>query len=169
MFLDVFEGIVAQCKKAGLIKGEAVLTDSTHVEANVNDGLRESVTVIKPPSEYFKALEITAQKLNAVADAKRHGKKRGRTGGNSVAKPQEGEEIQSSTDPDARILGRLGKPSGFHYLAHVTVEPTHGIIVDAMTTPANLSDHEPYAACIRRVMRRTKVPSAPASPNACRW
>ena len=162
LFLGVFEGIVEQCKQAGLIKGEAVLTDSTHVEANVNDDLRETITVTKAPSEYFKELEATAQELNAAADEQRIGKKRGPKGGGSIAKPQEREEVQNTTDPDARLLGRPGKPSGFHFLAHVTVEPTHGIIVDAMATAANLSDHEPYVECIRRTMTRTKVSEAAA-------
>jgi hypothetical protein len=36
--------------------------------------LRETVTVTKEPSEYFKALEAAAGELNAAADAKRQGK-----------------------------------------------------------------------------------------------
>lgn len=162
LVLDVFEGIVAQCKQAGLIQGTAVVTDSTHVEANVNDDAYETVTVTKAPSEYFKALEATAQALNAAADQKRNGKKRGPKGGGSVAKPQEREEIRSTTDPDAGILGRPGKPSGFHYLAHVTVEPSHGIIVDAKATAANISDHEPYVECIRRTKQRIELTEAAA-------
>lgn len=162
LFLDVFEGIVEQCKQAGLIQGKAVVTDSTHVKANVNDALRETVTVTKEPSEYFKTLEATARKLEAVADEKRQGKKRGRKGGGSSAKPKEREEVRSQTDPDAAILGRPGKPSGFHYLAHVTVEPTHGIVVDALATPSNLSDHEPYVGCIRRAKKRINVEEAAA-------
>ena len=122
LFLDVFEGIVDQCKRADLIQGKAVVTDSTHVEANVNDALCETVTVTKEPSEYFKALEATARELNAALDQQREDEKRGPKGGGSVAKPQERQEIRSKTDPDAGFLGRPGKPSGFHYLAHVTVE-----------------------------------------------
>lgn len=162
LFLDVFEGIVEQCKQAGLIEGRAVVTDSTHVKANVNDEVRETVTVTKEPSEYFKTLEATARELAASADEKRQGKKRGRKGGGSVAKPKEREEVRSKTDPDAGVLGRPGKPSGFHYLAHVTVEPSHGIVVDAMATAANLSDHEPYVGCIRRTKKRIEVEEAAA-------
>lgn len=162
LFLDVFEEIVEQCKQAGLIQGVAVVTDSTHVEANVNDALRETVTVTKEPSEYFKALEATAQELNAAADRKRNGKKPGKPSGGSVAKPQEREEVRSKTDPDASILGRPGKPHGFHFLAHVTIEPSHGIIVDAKATAANLSDHEPYVECIRRTKKRIEVKEAAA-------
>lgn len=162
LFLDVFEGIVEQCKRAGLIQGKAVVTDSTHVEANVNDALRETVTVTKEPSEYFKALEATAQELNEALDQQRKGKKRGPKGGGSVAEPEEREEVRNKTDPDAGILGRPGKPSGFHYLAHVTVEPTHGIVVDAIATPANQSDHEPYVGSIRRTKQRIEVEEAAA-------
>lgn len=162
LFLDVFEGIVEQCKRAGLIQGTAVVTDSTHVEANVNDELREMVTVTKEPSEYFKALEATAQELKATIDQKRSGKKRGPKGGDPAAKPKVRQEAQSKTDPDAGILGRPGKPSGFHYLAHVTVEPSHGIIVDAKATAANIADHEPYVECIQRTKKRIEVKEAAA-------
>lgn len=162
LFLDVFEGIVEQCKQAGLIQSKAVVTDSTHVKANVNDELRETVTVTKEPSEYFRALEATARELEAAADEKRHGQKRGPKGGGSSAKPNEREEVRSKTDPDAGLLGRPGKPHGFHYLAHVTLEPTHGIVVDALATAANLSDHEPYVGCIRRTKGRIDVEEAAA-------
>ena len=162
LFLDVFEGIVEQCKRVGLIEGTAVVTDSTHVEANVNDELRETVTVTKEPSEYFKTLEATAQEVNAAIDQKRSGKKRGPKGGGSVAKPEVHKEVHSKTDPDAGILGRPGKPPGFHYLAHVTVEPSHGIIVDAKATAANIADHEPYVECIQRSKQRIRVDEAAA-------
>jgi len=162
LFEDVFEGIVAQCKQAGLIQGKAVVTDSTHVKANVNDELREAATVTKEPSEYFKALEATARELNATADEKRTGKKPGGKGGGSTAKPKERVEVRSKTDPEAGILGRPGKPSGFHYLAHVTVEPSHGIVVDALATAANQADHESCVGCIRRTKKRIDVEEAAA-------
>jgi len=123
LFLDVFEGIVEQCKQAGLIQGKAVVTDSTHIEANVNDALRETVTVTKEPREYFKTLEATARELQANLDTERKGKKRGPKGSGSVAKAEEREEVRSKTDPDAAILGRPGKPSGFHYLRTLEGSP----------------------------------------------
>lgn len=109
LFLDLFEGIVDQCKQAGLIEGKAVLTDSTHVKANV----KETVIVTKTPSEYFKTLEDTARELNALADQKRGGKRRGPKGGGSAAKPQEREASRSSTDPDAGLMGRPGNRLDF--------------------------------------------------------
>lgn len=76
--------------------------------------------------------------------------------------PQLRERARSKTDPDSGMLARPGKPNGFHYLAHVTIEPSHGIILDADATPADISDHELYVDCTSRAMKRHSVREAAA-------
>lgn len=50
----------------------------------------------------------------------------------------------SITDPDSGFLMRDGKPRGFFYLDHRTVDAKYNIIVDTFITPGNVSDSEPY-------------------------
>ena len=50
----------------------------------------------------------------------------------------------STTDPDAGMLNRPGKPEGMHYLSHQSVDDAHGIVVDVAVTPGNANDSEPY-------------------------
>lgn len=50
----------------------------------------------------------------------------------------------STTDPDAGMLNRPGKPEGMHYLSHQSVDAAHGIVVDVAVTPGNANDSEPY-------------------------
>lgn len=159
LFLDIFEGIIDQCKAAGLVQGQATVTDSTHVKANASNESGETVTVSKTPREYLEKLETAASELNQEQREKRGGSKRGRKGGGASS---ERTEVRSTTDPDAGLLNRPGKPKGFHYLAHITVEPTHGIILDAVATPANVTDHMPYVACIRRTKKRHEIREAAA-------
>jgi transposase len=57
LFLAFFEEIVEQCKAAGLVQGEAVVTDSTHIRANASHGSKETVVVAKTPRDYWAYLD----------------------------------------------------------------------------------------------------------------
>ena len=50
----------------------------------------------------------------------------------------------STTDPDAGLLGRPGKPLGTHYLTHQSVDSKCGVIVDVEVTAGNTNDCIPY-------------------------
>ena len=50
----------------------------------------------------------------------------------------------SRTDKDSGYMVRDGKPKGFFYLDHRTVDGRHAIITDTHVTPANVHDSVPY-------------------------
>ena len=50
----------------------------------------------------------------------------------------------STTDPDSGFLMRDGKPKGFFYLDHRTVDAKYNIITDTFVTAGSVSDSEPY-------------------------
>ena len=50
----------------------------------------------------------------------------------------------SRTDPDSGFMMRDGKPQGFFYLDHRTVDAKYNIITDTHITPGNVHDAEPY-------------------------
>ena len=52
--------------------------------------------------------------------------------------------IQSTTDPDSGFMHRNGKPQGFFYLDHRTVDSKCNIITDTFVTPGNVNDVKPY-------------------------
>ena len=54
------------------------------------------------------------------------------------------EKTVSTTDPDAGMMRRPGKPEEMHYLSHQSVDAAHGIVVDVAVTPGNANDSEPY-------------------------
>jgi IS5 family transposase len=56
----------------------------------------------------------------------------------------------STTDPDSGYLTREGKPQGFYYLDHRTVDAKHNIITDTHVTPGNVHDSKPYLARLDR-------------------
>ncbi len=51
-------------------------------------------------------------------------------------------------------MTREGKPQGFFYLDHRTVDGKHGLITDTFATPGNVHDSQPYLARLDRQLER---------------
>ena len=154
IFEDIFTEIVQKCIAVGLVDGKLILTDSTHVKANAASKRRESVTITKEPSEYLKKLDELCEQedLKVRADAISKGLKK--RGYESDKTPKSRKIVKSTTDPDCGLLNRPGKPNGFHYLNHQSIDGKSGIITDVFVTPANIKDFEPYVNRIKHQMNR---------------
>jgi len=63
-------------------------------------------------------------------------------------------KTDSRTDPDAGDMVRDGKPKGFFYLDHRTVDGRFAIITDTHVTPANVHDSLPYLGRLDRQRER---------------
>jgi len=143
VFQEIFDHVVQLCLKEGLVTGEVMVTDSTHIKASAAKDKVQKVEVTKTPSQYLNTLEEETKKIEEELEKKRKesGKqKRGR-------KPNETKTQTASivtTDMDAGVLNRPGKPHGPHYLAHTTIDAAHGIIVDIHPTAGNVNDCEPF-------------------------
>src|SRR5690606_30136975 len=153
VFEDIFNHIVRLCIEKGLVTGELVVTDTTHIKANVVAGKNET-TIIEPaqtPSEYLQALDEEADRLEAVLSRRRgtNDDDRDQSGGgsrpkNRVKPPKPRKVKVSKTDPDARLMNRTGKPKGYHYLTRESIDSKCGIIVDVDTRAGNVNDHIEY-------------------------
>lgn len=64
----------------------------------------------------------------------------------------------STTDPESGYLQREGKPEGFYYLDHRTVDAKFNIITDTFVTPGNVHDSVPYLARLQRQKERFGFP-----------
>ncbi len=60
----------------------------------------------------------------------------------------------SRTDPDSGYMVRDGKPKGFFYLDHRTVDGRLAIITDTHVTPANVHDSIVYTGRLDRQRER---------------
>jgi hypothetical protein len=60
----------------------------------------------------------------------------------------------STTDPDSWYMVREGKPEGFFYLDHRTVDGKYNFITDVFVTPGNVHDSIPYLKCLNRQIHR---------------
>ena len=154
VYQEIFDEIVFQAIKRRMVDGKTLYTDSTHLKASANKGNYDKKLVLQSTRDYIDELE-----RDIVADRHAHGKKPLPVRESSPAT----KEIKvSRTDPDSGYLVREGKPKGFFYLDHRTVDGKCAIITDTFVTPGNVHDSQPYLKRLDRQRERFgfKVQSA---------
>jgi hypothetical protein len=67
---------------------------------------------------------------------------------------EEKEVKVSTTDSDSGYMMRDGKPEGFFYLDHRTVDFKYNLITDVHVTPGNVHDSVPYLSRLDRQAKR---------------
>jgi transposase len=143
VYQQLFDEIVELAMKRGLVSGEVLYTDATHLKANANKNKYDVVRVEVKPQQYLAQLEEAIEEDRA-AEGKRGLKPKASTAATKEIK-------QSRSDKDAGYMVREGKPKGFFYLDHRTVDAKHAIITDTHATPATVHDSVPY---LRRLDRQ---------------
>jgi transposase len=139
---DIFDAIVEQAIAKGLVDGTVLYTDSTHLKANANKNRYDLAVIAKSRADYWDALDIAIGE-----DREAHEKQ--------PLKPQPREPVTketkvSRTDPQSGYMVRDGKPKGFFYLDHRTVDGKCAIITDTYATPANVHDSIVYLGRLDR-------------------
>jgi len=136
VFQKIFDEVVFQAINRKLVTGKILYTDSTHLKANANKRKLVKFEVEKTPKEYIAELNKAVEE-----DRINHGKKPLKE---KEIVPEMKETKVSTTDPDSGYMMRDGKPEGFSYLDHRTVDSKHNIITDVHVTPGNINDVDPY-------------------------
>ncbi len=140
IFQEIFDEIVLLAIRRGLVDGRVLFTDSTHLKASANKKKFKKRQVTVATKSYLSDLEEAVD-----ADRLAHGKKPLKKRDNDDSSPPATKEIKvSTTDPDSGFMVRDGKPQGFFYLDHRTVDNKAGIITDTHVTPGNVHDSTPY-------------------------
>jgi transposase len=146
VYQQIFDEIVLQAMRKKLVSGQTLYTDSTHLKANANKNKWIKAEAETSSRDYLQALEEAVQE-----DRFNHGKK-------PLAPPSKEPSIreikQSTTDPESGYMVRDGKPKGFFYLDHRTVDGQANIITDVHVTGGNVHDSVPYLGRIDRQRER---------------
>jgi len=137
IFQEVFDEIVRRAIEAGLVSGQHLFTDSTHLKASANRNRKEKVEVSESPKDYLEELE------KAVAE-EREKHNQSPLKDKDDEQPPKREIKKSLTDPESGYMCREQKGDGFYYLNHTTVDGKHNIITDVYVTPGNVHDSVPY-------------------------
>jgi len=136
VFQDVFDEIVKLAMDNRMVGGRVLISDSTHLKANANKRKHQIQVVERSSQDYLVDLEKAIEE-----DRRSMGKKPLKTR-EEVA---ETKEIKvSTTDPESGYMVRDGKPEGFFYLDHRTVDHKYNIVTDVHITPGNVHDSVPY-------------------------
>jgi transposase len=146
IYQDIFDNIVEQAQSAGLVTGRVLYTDSTHLKASANKNRFDVKEVEVAPQAYLEALDAAVD-----ADREAHGKRPLKARNEP---PKTKQNKVSRTDKDAGYMVRDGKPKGFFYLDHRSVDGAHGIITDSYATPGNVHDSRPYLERLDRQRQR---------------
>jgi transposase len=146
IYQEIFDEIVLLAMKRGLVDGKVIYTDSTHLKANANKHKFKKEVVQKSTRSYLAELEQAIDE-----DRLEHGK--------TPLKPEPQGPVMketkiSATDPESGYMVRDGKPKGFFYLDHRSVDGLHNIITDSYVTPASVHDSIPYLERLDRLRER---------------
>jgi IS5 family transposase len=147
IYQEIFDEIVLLAVNKGLASGTVLYTDSTHLKANANKNRYDLAEVQLKPQEYLQALDAAVTEDRAA-----HGKRPLKEP--SETEPETRQIKVSRTDPESGYMVRDGKPKGFFYLDHRTVDGRHAIITDTHVTPANVHDSVPYLGRLDRQRER---------------
>lgn len=147
IYQEIFDQIVELAVSRGMASGTVLYTDSTHLKANANKNKFDEVAVAVKAAEYLRALDAAIE-----GDRAAHGK--GRLKAKAADDPETRQIKVSRTDADSGYMVREGKPKGFFYLDHRTVDGRHAIITDTHVTPANVHDSVPYLGRLDRQRER---------------
>src|SRR5690606_9561100 len=139
---EIFDEVVRLATQHHMVAGRVLLTDSTHIQANANKNRYTMQVVTETPHEYLEELE---QAVNQ--DREMNGKKPLPPAGEEKA---EKNQKVSTTDPESGYMMRKGKPEGFFYLDHRTVDHKYNIITDVHVTPGNVNDSTVYIERLKR-------------------
>lgn len=124
LFQQLFEQIVAQCIRVGLVKGEQLSVDGSFIEANA---AKESRIPREQLAEAAQVNRTLRQYLAEVAEQ------------NPVEEPVHEQEQVSTTDPDSTYATKGGTPARLGYYNNYLVDNASCVIVGVQATAARLS------------------------------
>ena len=149
---QIFNEILKQCMDKGLVGGTILYTDSTHIKAKANKHRKALVTVDTSPKEYMEELDeqidLDRESLNKKPFDRDDNDPDSPSGGGTAKR------MISLTDPDSGQQTREGKPDGFHYSEHRTVDSKNNVIVNVHVEPANVNDITPVSTILKEIRQR---------------
>jgi transposase len=173
LFKELFKQVLKQCIEMGMVSGRRQAMDSAPVKANASMDSLKLKEVLDDADEYVDELKDNDEELNNTVSAVR--KKRveghhqwkanaykGMPRGKSLDKEENDDYVRpkfvsnhthfSSTDADARISVKPGKPRQLNYLAQVAVDTAHHVITQIQSDFASKRDSQCLASLLRNTI-----------------
>ena len=179
LFKELFKDVLRQCIEKGMVAGRRQVMDSAPVKANASMDSLKQKEILEDASAYLGELksqeeeEINDSDDNAD-DTKRvsvarnkavqlHHKwkekaYKGMPGGDSKgrAKFVSNHTHYSSTDPDARVSVKPGKPRQLNYFSQVSVDSAHHVITHIQANHADRKDSQCLPSLLSNTIENLK-------------
>jgi transposase len=146
VFQEIFDEVVHLAIHHHMVAGRLLISDSTHIQANANKNAYTMQVVTDQPNKYLAELEEAVNE-----DRVAHGKNPLPPAGENTT---EKKLKKSTTDPECGFMNRKGKPEGFFFLDHRTVDHKFNIITDVYVTPGNVNDATVYLERLKSQIER---------------
>jgi transposase len=182
VFKELFRQVLRQCIQKGMVSGRRQAVDSVHVKANASmDSIAEK-DVLQDADRFADELALNDEsktrktdiyKKKKVEEHHRWKKKayKGQPGSRAKEKEERDENGDenmrpkflsnhthySTTDKDARIAVKPGKPRQFNYLGQISVDTAHHVITHIHADYADKKDSQ----CLPKVIEGLKETLAP--------
>jgi transposase len=168
VFKDLFRQVLKQCIDKGMVAGRRQAIDSVAVKANASMSKLAEKEVLDDGDDYTDELndnDDEGKQNNTVSSARKrtvelhHGWKakaykdmpKGSKEQQAASKFVSNHTHYSTTDPDARISVKPGKPRQLNYHAQVAVDTAHHVITQIESHHANKKDSQ----CLSSVIKNT--------------
>lgn len=138
LFEELFDRVLQQCVRCGLVGGKLVHVDSSLIKA---DASQDSVKY-KDPDDGF-------QPDLAPKEYWEHLKKEAQAEGKNV-----NEYLYSSADPEAKIHSYDGKGRQLAYKDHRLVDDKRGVIIATQATGADVADENQFPSLLQEMLWR---------------
>ncbi|RYZ40681.1 MAG: IS1182 family transposase [Sphingobacteriales bacterium] len=167
VFKELFVQVLRQCVQQGMVKGRRQAMDSVHIKANASmDSLKEK-QIIDDGEAYASELREEAddgEEENQTVTARKHQEvawhhqwKDKTYKGQPGSRDERSRFVSnhthySTTDPDARVAVKPGKPRQLNYLGQLSVDTASHVITHIQADYANRKDSQ----CLPSLLQHTK-------------
>lgn len=161
LFEEVFCLVLGLCVDAGLVEGKRQAFDSGLVKANASTDSMQRIVIMNDASEYCRQVEDENAELASLKASSNDSAPASAptaplqsvdcTSEEPVKRKRSNKTHVSSSDPDARMACKPGKPTDMYYHGQISVDSQHGVIVGAMADYADLEDHKSLPGLLKKV------------------
>ena len=170
VFREMFKRVLRECVQQGMVKGKRQAMDSVHVKANASmDSLKEKQIIddgeaytqeLTDEEEEDEAKTVSARKHKAVHW---HHKWKDKTYKGQPGSRDESSRFvsnhthYSTTDRDARVAVKPGKPRQLNYLGQLSVDTAHHVVTHIQADYADRKDSQCLPSLLENTIENLKA------------
>jgi IS5 family transposase len=168
LFKQLFKQVLKQCIERGMVAGRRQAMDSAPVKANASMDSLQQKQVLDDADDYTNELRTSDETPNNTVSSVRkkevdkHHEWKATAYKNMPGAAHEHSKFvsnhthYSTTDPEARISVKPGKPRQLNYLASVAVDTAHHVITQIQSDYANKKDSQCLPSLLKNTIENLK-------------